>query len=62
MWQDEILDEIHKFREEHAKYFNYDLDTMFADWQQRQGESGRKVVSFSRKVSPKPSQSSSPPN
>jgi hypothetical protein len=62
MWQDEVLDEIHKFREEHAKSFNYDLDTMFADWQQRQGESGRKVVSFSRKVSPKPPQSSSPPN
>ncbi|TRV45904.1 MAG: hypothetical protein EWV53_01230 [Microcystis panniformis Mp_MB_F_20051200_S9] len=62
MWQDEILDEIHKFREEHAKYFNYDLDAMFTDWQQRQGENGRKVVSFSRKVSPKPSQSSSPPN
>jgi hypothetical protein len=62
MWQDEILDEIHKFREEHAKSFNYDLDAMFADWQQRQGESGRKVVSFSRKVSPKPSQSSSSPN
>jgi hypothetical protein len=44
-----------QFREEHAKSFNYDLDAMFADWQQRQGESGRKVVSFSRKVSPKPS-------
>jgi hypothetical protein len=29
MWQDEILDQIHKFREEHAKYFNYDLDAMF---------------------------------
>jgi hypothetical protein len=51
MWQDEILDEIHKFREEHAKSFNYDLDTMLADWHQKQGKSGRKVVSFSRKVS-----------
>jgi len=46
MWQDEILDEIHKFREEHAKFFNYDLDAMFVDWQKRQAESGRQVVSL----------------
>ncbi len=46
MWPDEILDEIHKFREEHAKSFNYDLDAMFADWQKRQAESGRQVVSL----------------
>jgi len=43
MWQDDILDEIHKFREEHAKSFNYDLDAMFVDWQKRQAESGRQV-------------------
>ena len=49
MWQDEILDEIHKFREEHAKSFNYDLDAMFLDWQKRQAESGRQVVSLPRK-------------
>lgn len=46
MWQDEILDEIHKIREEHAKSFNYDLDAMFADWQSRQSEDGREVVSL----------------
>jgi len=49
MWQDEILDEIHKIREEHAKSFNYDLDAMFADWQKRQSEGGREVVSLPRK-------------
>lgn len=46
MWQDEIIDEIHKFRAEHAKSFNYDLDAMFADWQKRQAESSREVVSL----------------
>jgi hypothetical protein len=46
MLQDEILDEIHKIREEHAKSFNYDLDAMFADWQNRQSEGGREVVSL----------------
>jgi hypothetical protein len=49
MWQDEILDEIHKIREEHAKSFNYDLDAMFADWQRRQSEDGREIVSLSPK-------------
>jgi hypothetical protein len=51
MWQDEILDEIHRIREEHAKSFNYDLDAMFADWQRRQSEGGREVVSLPPKRS-----------
>ncbi|WGV25792.1 hypothetical protein [Halotia branconii] len=46
MWPDEILNEIHKIREEHAKSFKYDLDAMFADWQKRQSEGGREVVSL----------------
>lgn len=46
MWQDEILDEIHKIREEHAKSFNYDLDAMFSDWQRRESEGGREVVNL----------------
>lgn len=50
MWQDEILDEIHKIREEHAKSFNYDLDAMFADWRRKQAEGGRQVVSLPLQV------------
>lgn len=49
MLQNEILDEIHKIREEHAKSFNYNLDAMFANWQKKQAESGRKVVNLSAK-------------
>lgn len=49
MWQDEILNEIHKIREEHAESFNYDLEAMFADWQKKQAESGREVVNLSVK-------------
>lgn len=47
MLQNEILDQIHKIREEHAESFNYDLDAMFADWQKRQAETGREVVKLS---------------
>ncbi len=46
MWEDEILDEIHRIREEHAKSFNYDLDVIFADWQKKQAEGGREVVTL----------------
>jgi hypothetical protein len=46
MWRDEILEEIHQIREEHAKSFNYDLKAMFADWQKRQAEDGRQVVTL----------------
>ncbi|MBW4566763.1 MAG: hypothetical protein KME31_01720 [Tolypothrix carrinoi HA7290-LM1] len=47
MWSDEILEELHRIREEHAKLFNYDLDAMFADWQQKQAASGREIVTLS---------------
>ncbi|MBD2777046.1 hypothetical protein [Iningainema tapete] len=49
MWQDEILEEIHRIREEHAKSFNYDLDAMFEDWQKKQATSGREIVTLSPK-------------
>lgn len=49
MWTDEIVEEIHQIREEYAKSFNYDLDAIFADLRKKEAESGRKVVSLSRK-------------
>jgi hypothetical protein len=57
MWKDEIVEEIHRIREEHAKAFNYDLEAMFVDWQKRQTESGRKIISTPLKQSQKPMQS-----
>ncbi|MEC4986633.1 MAG: hypothetical protein SAJ37_22580 [Oscillatoria sp. PMC 1068.18] len=49
MCKDEILAEIHRLREEHAKSFNYDLDAIFADLVRKQAASGRKVVSLQPK-------------
>ncbi|MBR8835825.1 MAG: hypothetical protein DSM106950_17850 [Stigonema ocellatum SAG 48.90 = DSM 106950] len=49
MWQDEIVEEIHRIREEYAKSFNYDLDAIFTDLQNKQAQSGREVVSLSPK-------------
>jgi len=49
MWKDEIVEEIHRIREEYAKSFNYDLDAIFADLRKKETESGREVVNLSRK-------------
>ncbi|GBE92300.1 hypothetical protein NCWK1_2054 [Nostoc cycadae WK-1] len=49
MLPDEILEEIHKIREEHVESFNCDLNAMFADWQKKQAESDRTVVKLSAK-------------
>lgn len=47
MWQNEILDEIHRIREEHAKSFNYDLKAICDDWRRKQAQSGRQFVTLS---------------
>lgn len=49
MWEDEIVEEIHQIREAYAKSFNYDLDAIFEDLRKKEAQSGREVVSLSRK-------------
>ena len=49
MLQDEIVEEIHRIREEYSRSFNHDLKAIFADLQKQQAESGTEVVSLSRK-------------
>lgn len=51
MWRDEILEEIYKIREEHARGFNYDLKAICDDLRKRQVVSGRKVISKSLRQS-----------
>jgi hypothetical protein len=49
MLQDEIVEEIHRTREEYSRSFNHDLKAIFVDLQKQQAESGRDVVNLSRK-------------
>lgn len=49
MYQDAIVEEIHRIREEYSRSFNHNLKALFADLQKQQVESGRKVVNLSRK-------------
>ncbi|OUL31986.1 hypothetical protein BV372_19680 [Nostoc sp. T09] len=44
MYKDEIVEEIHKYREEYARSFNYDLNAIFNDLRNKQIAHGRKVV------------------
>ncbi len=46
MLKDEIVEEIHRVREEYAEKFNHDIDRMYEDIRKRQADSGRKFVSF----------------
>ncbi|MEC4983904.1 MAG: hypothetical protein SAJ37_00675 [Oscillatoria sp. PMC 1068.18] len=49
MCKDEILAEIHRIREEHAKSFNYDIKAICEDLRRKQAASGRRVVSLQGK-------------
>lgn len=44
MYRDEIVEEIHKHREEYAKSFNYDLNAIFRDLRQKQIAHAHQVV------------------
>jgi hypothetical protein len=44
--KDTIVADLHRYRAEHARRFNYDLRAMGEDLQRRQWESGHKVVGW----------------
>lgn len=45
MWQDPIVEEVRRIRDEHAKQFNYDLHAICEDFRRKQSSSGHTVVS-----------------
>lgn len=46
MWEDPIIQELHRIREEHAAQFNYNLDAIFQDLKQKEEQSGLQYVSY----------------
>ncbi len=46
MWKDEVLEEIHRIREGHAKAFNYDLQASCDDLRKKQVASGKQIISM----------------
>jgi hypothetical protein len=49
MWQDTIIEEIRKIREEHAAQFNYDISAIVQSLKQEEKQSGCLMVSFAQK-------------
>lgn len=45
MWQDPVVEEVRRIRDEHAKTFNDNLHAICEDFRRRQLLSGRKPVS-----------------
>ncbi len=46
MWKDSIVAEIHKYRDEYAKKFNYDIHAICQDIRKKQGKKGHRVLSL----------------
>ena len=46
MIDDSIVDEVRAARDQYARQFNHDLDAICRDLQQKQVQSGRKLVTF----------------
>lgn len=49
MWNDEIVDEVRKYREAYAAKFNFDLQAMYDDLKKAERKSKNKKVSFKPK-------------
>lgn len=46
MWNDPIIDEIHKFRDQHASKFDYDMRRIFEDLKKQEKELGLTTVAL----------------
>jgi hypothetical protein len=49
MWQDPMVEEVRRIRDDHARKFNYDLHAICEDFRRKQLSSGRKVVTRKRR-------------
>jgi hypothetical protein len=46
MWQDPIVEEVRKARDERAARFDYDLERIFADLREQERKIGREYVTL----------------
>ena len=52
MWEDPIVAEVHRIREELAARFDFDVAAMFADMRERQAALGPRLVSLTKSTEP----------
>ena len=53
MWEDPIVAEVHRIREQLAAEFNFDVKAIFADLRKRQGSLGGRLVPQKKRAEPK---------
>jgi hypothetical protein len=46
MWNDPIVEETRRLRDEYAAQFDYDLEALVRDLKEQERQGGREVVSF----------------
>ncbi|PYS77998.1 MAG: hypothetical protein DMF67_18810 [Acidobacteria bacterium] len=49
MWEDEIVEETRRLREEYAAKFHYDLEAIYEDLREQEKRNRRKVISLQPK-------------
>ena len=52
MWEDPIVAEVHRIREQLAARFDFDVHAMFADMRKRQAALGSRLVSLAKSTEP----------
>jgi hypothetical protein len=52
MWEDPIVAEVHRIREELAARFNFDVAAIFTDLRERQAALGPRLVSLAKPAGP----------
>jgi hypothetical protein len=54
MWEDPIVAEVHRIREQLGAQFGFDVHAMFADMRKRQAALGSRLVSLGESAEPTP--------
>ncbi len=50
MWKDQIVEEIHRYRDAYAKQFNYDMRAIYEDIKAKEMKTGWKMVSSPKDI------------
>lgn len=48
IWNDEIVEEVRRVRDEYAAKFNYDISAICADIRQKQKAGGREIITSTK--------------
>ncbi len=52
MWQDPVVEEVHRAREKLAAEYDFDVEAFFADLRKRQASLGRRLVPQKKRAEP----------